>query len=268
MALSTGAKDMLDLVNMPQSVGQNEKHDSRSEKYVHVPTSEVIDLLMSESFVPVKAYETKTRKADKQGFQKHMIRFRRDDMETIGDSVPEIVVINSHDGTTGLQLWSGMFRMICSNGIVAASETYAKVSLAHRGNLGGKIIEASYKVIEQSNKALLGVQEWSHIMMTDGERLGFAEAALHARYGNNVDDHPIDPRKLLTPRRLDDVGCDLWRVFNVVQENLIKGGLGSYKRLDTGRIGYRSVRAVRSVGRNVELNADLWQIAERHAMQA
>jgi hypothetical protein len=259
---------MLDLVNMPYSVGQTTKHDSRTDKYVHVPTSKVIDLLMAESFVPVKAYETKTRKADKQGFQKHMVRFRRDDMETIGDSLPEIVVINSHDGTTGLQLWSGMFRMICSNGIVAASDTYAKVSLAHRGDLEGKIIDASYRVIEQSNKALLGVQQWSHIMLTDGQRLGFAESALRARYGDNTDDWAVDPRKLLTPRRGDDVGCDLWKVFNVIQENVIKGGLGSYKRLDNGRIGYRSVRAVRGVGRNVELNADLWQIAERVAMHA
>jgi len=259
---------MLDLVNMPYSVGQTTKHDSRSEKYAHIPTTHVIDLLTQADFVPVRAYETKTRKADKQGFQKHMVRFRHESLGYQGDSVPEIVVINSHDGTTGLQLWSGMFRMVCSNGIVAASETYAKISLAHRGGLEQKIIEASYKVIEQSNKALLGVQQWSHIMMTDGERLGFAEAALHARYGNNTDDHPIDPRKLLTPRRQDDVGCDLWRTFNVVQENLIKGGLGSYKRLDTGRIGYRSVRAIKGVGRNVELNADLWQIAERHAIHA
>jgi hypothetical protein len=253
---------------MPYSVGQTTKHDSRTDKYVHVPTSNVIDLLVKENFVPVKAYETKTRKADKQGFQKHMIRFRRDDMETIGDSLPEIVVINSHDGTTGLQLWSGMFRMICSNGIVAASDTYAKVSLAHRGNLEGRIIDASYRVIEQSNRALLGVQEWSHIYLSDAQRLGFAESALRARYGDNTDDWAVDPRKLLTPRRSDDVGCDLWKVFNVIQENVIKGGLGSYKRLENGRIGYRSVRSVKSVGRNVELNADLWQIAERVAMHA
>lgn len=259
---------MLDLVNMPYSVGQTTKHESRTDKYVHVPTSNVIDLLMREHFIPVKAYETKTRKADKQGFQKHMVRFRRDDMETIGDSLPEIVVINSHDGTTGLQLWSGMFRMICSNGIVAASDTYAKVSLAHRGDLENKIIDASYRVIEQSNRALLGVQEWSHIYLSDGQRLGFAESALRARYGDNTADWAIDPRKLLTPRRSDDVGSDLWKVFNVIQENVIKGGLGSYKRLENGRIGYRSVRSVRGVGRNVELNADLWQIAERVAMHA
>jgi len=259
---------MLDLVNMPYSVGQTTKHDSRTDKYVHVPTSNVIDLLVKENFVPVKAYETKTRKADKQGFQKHMVRFRHESLGYQGDSVPEIVVINSHDGTTGLQMWSGMFRMICSNGIVAASETYAKVSLAHRGDLEGKIIDASYKVIENSNKALLGVQEWQKISLSDSDRLDFAARALVARYGLDEQQWAVKPDRLLVPRRLDDQGYDLWKTFNVVQENLTQGGIGSFKRLENGNIGYRSVRAIRSVGKNVELNADLWQIAEDYALQA
>ena len=259
---------MLDLVNMPYSVGQTTKHDSRSEKYSHVPTSKVIDLLRGADFVPVKAYETKTRKADRHGFQKHMVRFRHESLGYQGDSVPEIVVINSHDGTTGLQLWSGMFRMICSNGIVAASETYAKVSLAHRGDLEGKIIEASYKVIENSNKALQGVQEWSKITLSPNDQHAFAYMALEARYGDNKSLWPIQPKHLLTARRCEDIGNDLWRVFNVVQENLIKGGQGSIKRLEDGRMGYRSTRAIRSVGRNVELNADLWQLAESMALHA
>ena len=259
---------MLDLVNMPYSVGQTTKHDSRSEKYAHIPTTHVIDLLTQADFVPVRAYETKTRKADKQGFQKHMIRFRHESLGYQGDSVPEIVVINSHDGSTGLQLWSGMFRMVCSNGIVAASETYAKISLAHRGGLEQKIIDASYKVIENSHKALLGVQEWSKITLSQSNRLDFAAKALAARYGDNKYQWAVSPERLLVPRRLDDKGDDLWRTFNVIQENLTQGGIGAPKRLGNGNIGYRSVRAIRSVGKNVELNADLWQLAEEYAMAA
>jgi len=219
-------------------------------------------------FLPVHAVETKARKADKRGFQKHMIRFRHQGLTAlVGDSLPEIVVINSHDGSTGLQLWSGIFRIVCSNGLVVASETYGKVSLPHRGDLQGKVIDASYKVIDNANKALTGVQEWSKIGMTRADQLDFAAAALVTRY-DSLKDAPVQPHEILKVNRSEDQGSDLWSTFNVVQENLIRGGVGSLRQLDNGRIGFRSVRPVRGVGRNVDLNADLWRLADSYAKVA
>jgi len=256
---------MLDIVSMPQSVQAMAAHQSRSPKYTHLPTSQVIEYMRQADFLPVHAVETKARKADKRGFQKHMLRFRHQGLTAlVGDSLPEIVVINSHDGSTGLQLWSGIFRMVCSNGLVVASETYGKISLPHRGDLQGKVIEASYKVIDNANRALVGVQEWSKIGMTRADQLDFAAAALVTRY-DSLKDAPVQPHEILKVNRAEDQGSDLWSTFNVVQENLIRGGVGSLRQLDNGRIGFRSVRPVRGVGRNVELNADLWRLADSYA---
>jgi len=259
---------MLDIVSMPQSVQAMAAHESRSPKYTHLPTAKVIEYMREADFVPVHAVETKARKADKRGFQKHMIRFRHQGLTAlVGDSLPEIVVINSHDGSTGLQLWSGVFRMVCSNGMVVASETYGKVSLPHRGDLQGKVIDASYKVIDNANKALIGVQEWTKIDLDRSAQLDFAAAALMARY-DDLKASPVQPWSLLESRRSEDEANDLWTVFNKVQENLIRGGVGGLKKLDNGRHGWRTVRPVRGVGRNVELNADLWRLADSFAQVA
>ena len=259
---------MLDIVSMPQSVQSMAAHQSRSPKYTHLPTSQVIEYMRQADFLPVHAVETKARKVDKRGFQKHMIRFRHQGLTAlVGDSLPEIVVINSHDGSTGLQLWSGIFRIVCSNGLVVASETYGKVSLPHRGDLQGKVIDASYKVIDNANKALIGVQEWSKIGMSRSDQLDFAAAALVTRY-DSLKDAPVQPHEILKVNRTEDQGSDLWSTFNVVQENLIRGGVGSLRQLDNGRIGFRSVRPVRGVGRNVDLNADLWRLADSYAKVA
>jgi hypothetical protein len=259
---------MLDIVSLPQSVGTMSAHESRSAKYTHLPTSKVIEYMQEADFLPVHAVETKARKADKRGFQKHMIRFRHQGLTAlVGDSLPEIVVINSHDGSTGLQLWSGIFRMVCANGLVVASETYGKVSLPHRGDLQGKVIDASYKVIENANKALVGVQEWSKIDMSRMDQLDFAAAALVTRY-DDLKAAPVQPHEILKVNRSEDQGSDLWTTFNVVQENLIRGGISTVKQLDNGRYGVRSVRPVRGVGRNVDLNADLWRLADSYAKAA
>lgn len=260
---------MLDQVFLPQSVGTKEKHMSRSEKYSHLPTSQIVDWLGKADFVPVRAVETKVRKADKQGFQKHMIRFRH--METtglMGESLPEVVVINSHDGTCGLQMWAGIFRMVCSNGIVAASVTYKKVSIPHRGELEGKVIDASYRVINDAKRALIGVQEWGKIELSRKDQLDFAARGLIARYGE-LKDSPVEPYQILQVNRPEDAKVDLWTTFNVVQENLIRGGIAGYNRVDDNGLNIRrTVRPIRGVGQNVELNTDLWQIAEDYAIAA
>lgn len=58
-------------------------------------------------------------------------------------------------------------------------------------------------------------------------------------------------------RRPIDDGNDLWRVFNVVQENVMRGGITG--RSAKGRAS-RS-RAIRAIREDVRINNDLWQLA-------
>ena len=58
-------------------------------------------------------------------------------------------------------------------------------------------------------------------------------------------------------RRPIDEGNDLWRVFNVVQENVMRGGIAG--RSATGRASCS--RAIRAIREDVRINNDLWQLA-------
>lgn len=260
---------MLDTVSHFATIHQDAPHASRSDKYSHLKTSELIEIMGQADFKPSKIIETRVRKTDKQGFQKHMVRFRHSGVSAlVGDSLPEIVAINSHDGSTGFQLWAGIFRLICSNGMVVASHTYGKISIPHRGDIGGKIIDASYRVIDNAQKALTGVQEWTKIRMTESQQIDFAANALALRYGS-IEESPVHPVSALIARRNDDLGDDLWRVFNRVQENVTRGGLVGYNRVnEQGERIRRSVRPVRGIDTNIGLNADLWKQAEAFAMAA
>lgn len=83
-------------------------HERLSASYGFVPTAQVLDALRQAGFRPVEARQTRTRIASPL-HARHLIRLRRH-VETIGvgDATPELLLLNSHDGTSAyLMLTSG-----------------------------------------------------------------------------------------------------------------------------------------------------------------
>ena len=101
-----------------------------SDKYKFLPTIEVVDGLRAAGWQPVKATEQRVNTLERQGFQKHQLRFRRQDdlglVTKVGDVFPEIVLVNSHDRSSAYQLHAGLFRLACSNGMVVSDSTFEK----------------------------------------------------------------------------------------------------------------------------------------------
>ena len=84
----------------------------------------------------VDAKEVDIRAEAKKGFQKHLVVFRNPDMkiERDGDTVfPQILMTNSHNGTSSFQFETGIYRMICENGLVIATEQFEKIKIRHMG---------------------------------------------------------------------------------------------------------------------------------------
>lgn len=253
-----------------------EKHESRSARYTYIPTSEVIDGLMAQGFEPFKATQGNSRIEGKRDFTKHMIRFRHRSSDNIaGTDVPEVVLINSHDGTSAYKLMAGIFRIVCSNGLVVCSANMGELSVPHKGNIVEKVIEGSFEIIGQSRKALGTIDGWQQLRLTSGEQEAFAEAAHTLRFADSEGEvnTPITASQLLRPRRSEDRGQaenwnrpapDLYRTMNVVQENVIKGGLSNFRRDNTG-VRRATTREVKGIDQDVKLNRALWQLAERMA---
>ena len=122
-----------DLIKKVPSIFTEMAADRTSDKYQHISTIRVLDGLKREGFVPVKAMQSRVRIADKANFTKHLIRLRHVDARpTVSGLFPEIVLINSHDGLSSYRLMSGIYRLICSNGLIAGN-TYEQVKIRHQG---------------------------------------------------------------------------------------------------------------------------------------
>jgi hypothetical protein len=243
------------------SVLASDKHNSRSERYTYIPTREVLAGLAREGFEPYEVRQGGSGDLEKRNFTKHLIRMRQRGDVMVGDSFREIILINSHDGTSSYQLMAGMFRMVCSNGLIVGQGDLQGVRIPHKGDIVSQVIDGAYRIVEDTKQAAIAAQDMRQIELKPAEQDAFAEAAAQLRWD---DASPVQPRQLLAPRRRDDIGSDLWRTFNRVQESLVAGGVNYTQRDDRGRaVARRETRPVQNIDGNVSLNRALWTLSQR-----
>lgn len=236
------------------SVLAQEAHESRGERYTFIPTIEVLDGLRREGFQPFEVRQTRVRDQSKREHTKHLVRLRHESSITSVEEVPEIILLNSHDGSSSYQLLSGFFRFVCSNGLIAG-DVCNDIRVRHSGNVVDDVIEGAVRVLDNVEEIAGRIDTYKSITLAPEEATVFANAALQLRWDDKA---PVQAEQVLRTRRWADNKADLWTTFNRVQENLLKGGLSA--RTATGR--RTSTRAVGGVNENVKLNRALWSLAD------
>lgn len=232
-----------------------------SNRYRMVPTIQVVDMLRERNFLPVMASQSKSRIEGKGDFTKHMIRFRSGDLIgplERGHEIPELVLVNSHDGTAAYKFMSGIFRLVCGNGMIVQTANFGGVNVRHNGGIDfqRKVIDATFEVMSVAPLTLNSIEEWKGIEVSQPKRLAFAKAALEL-----IPAKTIEAPQLLKARRSEDMRTDLWTTMNVVQENLMQGGVQGHT--PSGR--RTTTRPVKSVTEDLRINRALWRLTEEMA---
>ncbi|EOZ5049232.1 DUF932 domain-containing protein [Escherichia coli] len=213
-----------ELMHYVPGIFGEDRHTSRSERYTYIPTITVLESLQRAG-------------------------------EINGEHVPEIILLNSHDGTSSYQMLPGYFRFVCQNGCVCG-QSLGEVRVPHRGNVVEKVIEGAYEVVGVFDRIEEKRDAMQSLILPPPARQALAQAALTYRYG---DEHqPVTTADILTPRRREDYGKDLWSAYQTIQENMLKGGISGRsakgKRIHT--------RAIHSIDTDIKLNRALWVMAE------
>ncbi len=243
-----------ELARYVPSIFSEDKHESRSDRYTCIPTITLLDNLQREGFQPFFACQTRVRDQSKREHTKHMLRLRRAGQIT-GKQVPEIILLNSHDGSSSYQMLPGLFRSVCQNGLICG-QSFGEVRVPHKGNVVEKVIEGAYEVLGIFDRVEEKRDAMESLTLPVPARQAMANAALRYRFGE--EHQPVSVSQLLTPRRYEDYSDDLWTVYQRIQENLIKGGLAG--RNAKGRRSH--TRAVKGIDGDVKLNRALWVMAE------
>ena len=179
-----------------------------SYRYAFVPTIRIVEGLREHNWAPVAAEEQRIRKETRRGFQKHMLRFRRiEQMMTLDEWNVELVLVNSHDAGCAYQIHAGIYRRICSNGLVLSQDSFEALRFRHTGLLADDVIQASFRLLDQIPRVGALVERFRQRELADHEATALATRALRLRYGD-LALAPVDPATLLQTRRPQDEGAD------------------------------------------------------------
>ena len=113
------------------SVFATEPRGDVSEKYQFIPSSRILDMMRNEGWNVSRAQEQRSNIDLTMGCQRHMLRFRRDDLK-FGDEFIEFVFMNAHNRSAAFNLMAGIFVQVCSNGLVVG-DTFQQIQVKHIG---------------------------------------------------------------------------------------------------------------------------------------
>ena len=260
----------------PMALCQAPTNPRVSERYVFANTEMVIDDLAKCGWYPVDAKQCRPRKCENMGVRSfHMLAFQNPNVSItkidasgneVVDCYPRIILTNSHDGFSSFRFRVGLFRVVCSNGLVIATDEMADIYVRHVNYTFDELRVVITTAMAQVNEQTRVMNDMTNILLTDEQKAQLAIAAVRIRK-NTPDDKDLFVSEdtiadLLQPIRQEDEGDTLWNVFNVVQEHIMRG---QYYSQANEKKRPRKARALTSVATSLNFNTAFFRAAYKYA---
>ena len=166
------------------------------------------------------------------------------------EGLANMYLTNSCNGKSPLSLDLGVYRLVCSNGLIR-KDSYMEHSFKHNEKSLQRIPLALQDINKHAQRILTEFNKLKYKELTPREMMALASNAAKLRFEDNTIDHT----QLLQSHRTEDEGNDLWSVYNRIQENLTKSNL----LID--RDG-RLIPGTSSVKNDIKVNQDLFELVE------
>ncbi len=249
-----------ELMTQAPALFTEEPHYEASDKYHFVSTIDVINEIKALNWYPTSVQQSSVKDDDKEGYQRHLVRFRHfDDLLNPKENAVELLLFNSHDRSTAFSISAGIYRFVCANGLVIADSVFESYKIKHIGERENDIHNAINNITAFKPLLQDKINIFESIQLSQAEQESFARLSLPLRFSGHLQ---VDHKDLLVPHREEDMKDDLYTTLNVIQENLLRGNISGTNK-ETGR--RFTSREITSIGKDVDVNQGLWNIAERIA---
>jgi len=225
-----------------------------SDKYTFVPTIEVVENFDREGW---KVYSAK--QVGKGNYAQHELRLRNGQMPQVGDSLIEAVIRNSHNGISSFSVSSGLYRLVCSNGLTVPTSVADAISVRHMNFDLGMVREITDQFAERLPVIQRSVGKMESTFLSEGQLVDFVNKSAMIRWEKgSVPKFKLED--FLRPERDGDVGNSVWKTFNVIQEKFVRGGMKYNSK--KGRVV--SMRELKNFYNINKVNTGLWELAESY----
>ena len=206
-----------------------------------------------QKFIDADWFIHSARQVSKSEYAPHQVILRNKDIATVGDLLPQLIFTNSHNGIKKMTMDTGIYRLVCSNGLVVPTSITQSLSIKHI-DLGDSTTDTIVNSFYEKIPIIMNnIDRMRNKILTNDEIDNFTYNALQIRFINAVG---ININDVVKPLRLEDNSDDLWTVFNVVQEKIIRGGIQLPSK--------RHSRPINNFVNDNDINTKLWQLAEQY----
>lgn len=249
-------------------LNQRHGYKTTTSQYIPVQTQGILKVFQDKGFNIDSISKARTNNPDKEGFQRHLITMSHPTLKlkNVHDAKPQILLLNSFDGSQSLRLMLGVYRLVCANGLICG-ENFEEYRVIHRGDSVFTKLSTGIKAItEQLGNLETSLDHLQNTTLTSNE-LNHVEMIVARQLTKHIKNVEFIESSLLTRiRREADTSSSAWVVLNRVQENAMKGGLRyTTKNPKTGELRSRKLCAVKSIDRQVAINRFVWNTIEKVA---
>lgn len=206
-----------------------------------------------QKFIDADWFIHSARQVSRSEYASHQVTLRNNDIATVGDLLPQLIFTNSHNGIKKMTINTGIYRLVCSNGLVVPTSITQSLSIKHI-DLGDSTTNTIVNSFHEKIPIIMNsINRMRDKVLTDDEIDNFAYNALQIRFINAVG---ININDVVKPSRIEDYSNDLWTVFNVVQEKIIRGGIQLQSK--------RHSKPINNFINDNDINTKLWELAEQY----
>jgi len=269
---------MQEMITSAPAINAEAKQETLTKRFKFVSTKDVIEDVTKLGWTPVSAKQRKNKDVNPL-YAQHMVEFRIDHPIAISHKddliYPQISLVNAHNGKSSFRFYAGLFRLVCSNGLVVPVQVGGE-SLGD----GFRIRHDSYdikevkstieKLVKGIQKSMKPIYALNERTLTDKEKRNLAKRGLSIRneikssdlreFLNSIPDETVD--SILTPKRGMDTGNNAWRVFNTVQESLVGGDFQNFLFDKESNLKFRSARPLSDMFKTQKFNINLLKEAQ------
>ena len=242
------------------SLPRHRCEETTTDKYMFIDTAKVVQDMLDLGYEVADFRRPKARTRAGQ-FSVHEVDFRRpQDLAKKAHEAPRVIFMNSYDGSKRAQFIAGLIRFACSNGLVIGDMIQHQKFL-HLGDHADDLLEGLKVIAEDTAKAFDAIEGYRKVTPSKADLRKMAAEALALRFPDEETRPIAELDDLLQVRREEDLRPDLWTKWNVLQENILRGGVPM--RTASGKL--RLSGPVGNIERSNQLNSSLWNLLDEFA---
>jgi hypothetical protein len=226
-----------------------------SQKYTFVPTVEILENFDREGW---KVFSAKQNGMG--DYSTHEIRLRNQEMPQVGDSLLEAVIRNSHNGMTSFSVSAGLHRLVCSNGLTVPTSVSDSIVVRHMSVDMSVVRQITDEFADRLPLIQSSVSRMESTFLSEGQTMDLLSKASLIRWNENNIPSTLNLQNLLQPERIEDNGNSVWKIFNVIQEKFVRGGV-QYSSKKGRMVTMKQLKNFQSINK---INTSLWELADSY----